>query len=89
MLCSCITYMEIMKPKQKAIELHEQSCQILGYDNDNSAIYNRALSIMAEYVAYKISQEVIEEIMQYADDTVTAIERINYWESVQKHINKL
>jgi len=78
-----------MKPKQKAIELHEQSCQILGYDNNNSAIYNRAISIMAGYVSYKIAQEVIEEIMDNADDTVTAIERINYWESVQKHINKL
>ena len=79
-----------MKPKKKALELCEQMRLLLGYEfdskNDN---LNRALSIMAEYSAYKITEEIIIELIDHHSNKIETIERLEYWEKVQKHINKL
>ena len=79
-----------MTPKQKAQELHERMRVSFGYENDgNTPEFNRAMSIMAEYAAYKVTEEIILELIDHHSNKVETIERLEYWEKVQKYIDKL
>lgn len=74
-----------MTPRKKMIQLHSECQQLLGIDNYPPE-FKRSVSILAEFICTKIINEVLSELIQNEHDGFKVIERIDYWEKVQKKL---
>ena len=76
-----------MTPRQKADELFEYYYAII-LAADSELSENITISILAKSSASRVANEIIEEVVESADNEVKSM-RIIYWEKVKEEILKL
>ena len=76
-----------MTPRQKADELFEYYYAII-LAADSELSENITISILAKSSASRVANEIIEEVVESADNEVKFM-RVIYWEKVKEEILKL